>query len=462
VTDNGWAEAGPARRQPLLEKGWTLKTSGLTVRGESLSFRNILTTTHLSRMLLPVISVIFIGLLPFASGQTEPVRLVQAPGNTMAIGTRLYVRLETPISTKTSHLHQAVTARVVREVTTDQGVWVPIGTAVTGIIELLIPTSDPSDHARLRLRFDQLEIPGHTALDLTAHLTGVENARETVLQDGTIQGLLAKEVPVSVVEGTLDRMGSAGGKVERVSDKALGKWDPSIDYPAGTDMSLTLDSPLMVDSTSPSAVATQLSPSLTESIEKLLVDAPRRAEGRPKRPGDPLNLVLVGSAAQIINAFTQAGWYEAKKLGARSAAGTVRAMTSNEGYVQAPVSQLYLYGRAEDMAFEKMLNTFSKRHHLRLWRSPVTSPEGRDIWLAAATHDVGIDIHLGVVSHAIDSDLDAERAKVGADLMASGLVAGEQLVERTNPLSTGKTATGGTWLTNGQLLVIELKATNAL
>jgi hypothetical protein len=227
-------------------------------------------------------------------------------------------------------------------------------------------------------------------------------------------------------------------------------------------MDLTLDSPLMVDSTSPSAVATQLSPSLTQSIEKLLSDAPRRAEGRPKKPGDPLNLVFVGSAGQIINSFKQAGWSEAKKLGARSAAGTVRAMTSNEGYGQAPVSQLYLYGRGEDMAFEKMLNTFSKRHHLRLWRSPMTSPEGRDIWLAAATHDVGIDIHLGVVSHAIDSDLDAERAKVGADLMASGLVASEQLVERPNPLSTGKTATGGTWLTNGQLLVIELKATNPL
>ena len=62
-----------------------------------------------------------------------------------------------------------------------------------------------------------------------------------------------------------------------------------------------------------------------------------------------------------------------------------------------------------------------------------------------------------MVSHAIDPDLDAERAKVGADLMAGGLVAAERLVSRPNPLSEGKTATGGTWKTDGQLLVIELK-----
>ena len=57
----------------------------------------------------------------------------------------------------------------------------------------------------------------------------------------------------------------------------------------------------------------------------------------------------------------------------------------------------------------------------------------------------------------IDPNLDEERDKVGADLMASGLVSCEQLVSRPNPLSEGKTATGGTWKTDGQLLVVEIK-----
>ena len=86
--------------------------------------------------------------------------------NTLASGTKLYVRLEAAVSTKTSHLNQAVTARVVRDVTSDQGVLVPIGAEVTGTIEKLIPTSDPTDHARLLIHFTQLAIPRHPVLNL--------------------------------------------------------------------------------------------------------------------------------------------------------------------------------------------------------------------------------------------------------------------------------------------------------
>jgi hypothetical protein len=135
---------------------------------------------------------------------------------------------------------------------------------------------------------------------------------------------------------------------------------------------------------------------------------------------------------------------------------TVRAVADNQGFGRAPVSDLYLFGHREDLAFEKGLNTFLKRHHLRLWRTAATTPGGREIWLGAATHDTGLDVHPGVVSHAIDPDLDAERAKVGADLRVTGRVAAEQLVTRPNPLRQGLTATGGTWKTDGQLLVIDL------
>jgi hypothetical protein len=62
-----------------------------------------------------------------------------------------------------------------------------------------------------------------------------------------------------------------------------------------------------------------------------------------------------------------------------------------------------------------------------------------------------------VVSHAIDSEIDRERAKVGADLAVTGRVACLRLVTRPNPLSEGLTATGASWKTDGQLLVIETK-----
>ena len=380
----------------------------------------------------------------------------------MASGTKLYVLLETAVSTKTSHLNQVVTTRVVREVTSDQGVLIPIGAEVTGNIDKLIPTSDPADHARLLIHFTQLAIPHLPPLDLTAHLEEVENARETVLQDGTIQGVLSKDAPIGRVDNLLDRLGSTGGEMEKMGGKTFGKSDPSIDFPAGADLVLTLDQPLAVGSVFPPAAAAQISPALAEAVQKLLADAPSRCESKAKKPGDPLNLVIVGNSDQILNAYKQAGWNEASKLGRKSAVGTARAVWDDQGYGDAPVSQLYLYGHVEDLAFEKMLNTFMKRHHLRLWRTTATSPDGREIWLGACTHDIGLDVHPGVISHAVDPDLDAERGKVGADLKAGGMVDAEQLVTRPNPLTEGKTATGGTWKTDGHLLVIELKTSRAM
>ena len=73
-------------------------------------------------------------------------------------------------------------------------------------------------------------------------------------------------------------------------------------------MVLTLDHPLAVDSLSAPAAATEISPPLAQDVQKLLVDAPQRAQSKTKKPGDPLNLVLVGNSDQILNAFKQAGW----------------------------------------------------------------------------------------------------------------------------------------------------------
>ncbi len=381
------------------------------------------------------------------------------PGNTLGIGSRLYVRLEAEVCTKTSHLNQIVTAHVVRQATTDQGVLVPITAEVIGTIQRLIPSSSPSDHARMLIRFTRLTIPTHPSIDFTAHLVEVENARETVLQDGTIQGILEKDALVGRMDGMLDKLGAAGDDMEKVANKTAGKIDVSIDYPAGTDMVLSLDQPLTIDSTSPPAAAMQIPSALADAVQKMLAGAPNRAESKTKKPGDPLDLIIIGSSDLIGSAFKQAGWIPAKKLGARSAYGTVRALADDGSYDDAPVSQLYLFDRSEDLAFEKMLNTFRKRHHLRLWRTTVTTADGREIWLGATTHDIGIDesVRRHEISHAIDPDLDAERSKVAADLLVGGAVAAEQLVTRPNPLSTGLTATGGTWKTDGQMQVIELK-----
>jgi len=371
-------------------------------------------------------------------------------------GSALYLRLEGTVSTARSHLHEAVKARVVREVDSANGVLIPLGAEVQGQIEKLIPSSSATDRAQLLIRFDKLTIPGEPSVTFAGHISGVENAREEVLEDGTIRGVLASDVATSRLEDALGKGGGQGGTLSELEQKAFGKSDTSITFGPGTDLTLVLDKPLGLAEMAASGSFNQLPSGVPAAVARMLEGAPQRASGKEGKPGDPLNLVVIGNGTEILTVFNKAGWGEAERKTGKSLLDTVRAVAGDQGFGRAPVSDLYLYGHREDLAFERTLNTFMKRHHLRLWRTTSTTPDGREIWLGAATHDTGLDVHPGVVSHAIDPDLDAERAKVGADLRVTGLVTAEQLATPPHPLSQGLTATGGTWKTDGRLLVIDL------
>jgi hypothetical protein len=403
------------------------------------------------RVLTSLLSGAVTGLILLQSAaQAKPA------SQSLPAGYALYLRLEGKVSTTTSHLHEAVKARVVREVDSSNGVLVPMGAEVQGRIEKLIPSSSPTDRAQLLIRFDRLIIPGEPPVTFAGHVSGVDNAREDVLEDGTIRGVLASDLATSRLEGALGKGGEQGGTLSELEQRAFGKSDTSITFGPGTDLTLVLDKPLGLTEMAPSVSFNELPSGVTAAVARMLDGAPQRASGKEGKPGDPLNLVVIGNGTEILTVFNKAGWGEAERKTGKSLWDTARAMAGDQGFGRAPVSDLYLYGHREDFAFEKTLNTFMKRHHLRLWRTTSTTPDGREIWLGAATHDTGLDVHPGVVSHAIDPNLDAERAKVGADLRVTGLVTAEQLVTPPHPLSQGLTATGGTWRTDGGLLVIDL------
>jgi hypothetical protein len=377
---------------------------------------------------------------------------------TVPAGTVLYLRLQTPVSTKASKKGQSVAATVAREVPVEGGVAIPLGATLKGHIEKLVQPSKPDDRALLLLSFTGLDIPGAKSFKVAGHVSGVSNARESVLQDGSIQGVPETEIPATLLSGTLSKIAAASPTLgDEIKKQKIGEYNTAIEYSAGTDFQFTLTEALAVSRTFPSAVSHQLPADVSATLESLLAGAPQRAVNKDNRPGDPINLVFIGTAQEIEHAFNQAGWSEPKRETGQSVFGTVRAVMNGEGYGAAPVSDLYVYGRREDLAFEKMLNTFNKRHHLRLWRAPVVAPDGRQIWLGAATHDIGIDIHPGVVSHATDANLDDERAQVDADLIATRDLQAAQLVSPPHPLTSGTTATGGEWHTDGRLLAIDLE-----
>jgi hypothetical protein len=391
------------------------------------------------------------------------------PASSIPAGTLLRLRLETPVSTASSHLFQPIRAEVVRQVWSSSGalggtphVVIPIGAKAQGFVQTLIPSSNPSDRSEMMLRFDRLELPGRSPVPIIGHLKEIENARETVQSNGMIVGVLSGEMPVSLLQAAMAKLDKthpqAGTDAQVAGQQWFGQADTSISYPAGADLVYALDQPLSVEGDFPPAFASALPAGLEPVVLAALAAAPKRVSSKTGTAGDPINLVFIGNEQQIQTAFRLAGWNPAEKINHQSLWDAARAMISDQGYHQAPLSNLYLFGRPQDLAFEKMLNTIAKRHHLRLWRTGRRTPNGRDIWLAASTHDDGIDIQPGVISHAIAPDLDDERSKVGADMGATLTVAAEQLVTPANPLSSGLTATGGTWKTDGRILVIDFKA----
>jgi hypothetical protein len=391
----------------------------------------------------------------------HPALAVQNTGTTLPTGTILYLRLDQPVSTVTTHLNAAITAHEVREVMAGESVVVPIGAVARGKVVKVIPSSNPANRAFVKMEFTSLEIPGQRPMALNGRVTQVENARETILADGTVQGVLQSELPSSLLNSGLGKLGKAhpeiAAELQKVTEGEDEQYGTTIQFRAGTDLQLTLAAPLAVSAFSKPAAAQQIPAVLATTLADLLQTAPQRAQTKDGKPGDPINLIVVGTEDEVKQAFTKAGWTVPAEKTTNSIWRTMQAVIGGGGYGEAPISQLYVFGRPEDLAFEKTLDTFQQRHHLRLWRSPVQTAGGRPIWLVAAVHDTGFDIRPGVVSHATSPHLDNERAKVGADLMATGSVAAEQLITRPNPLSRGFTGTGGAWETDGRLLVVDLK-----
>ncbi len=399
---------------------------------------------------------------PPGAAAAAPVESTSSASLSLPKGAILYVRLKTPISTSNSKLHQKVVTETVRQVFAGGKVVVPLGAQVTGEIDELHASSTPDDPATMLIHFTKLELPGGKPVDIACYLSKVENARESVLKNGTIQGVTASALGSTYVDKALGQLAqqlpSLSDAIGSFEKKQVGTPDTTISYQAGTDMEIELSKPLSLDKTFVPAAAEQVPAAVLGAVQEVLAKAPQRSATEKKTPGDPINLVLVGSENEIRQAFQQAGWDVPAIKQTQSIAKTVQAVVQGAGYGVAPISNLYLYGRPQDIAFEKVLNTFAMRHHLRLWRAPVTAPDGTPIWLGAAVHDTGFDIHPGVASHATSPDLDAERAKVGADILVTGSVAAEQLVVPPHPLSRGFTGTGGAWQTDGRLLVIDFKS----
>src|SRR5690348_7024112 len=154
-------------------------------------------------------------------------------------------------------------------------------------------------------------------------------------------------------------------------------------------------------------------------------------------PGDPVNLALIGTMHQLRSAFAAAGWTNADRLSIASSWRMVCAFAFNAPYPTAPFSTLYLFGRGQDIGFQKSIdNSPRKRHHIRFWALSLAHAEGalgtpafwtnadrppndtRVLWVGAGTRDTGFFLTRLTfqVTHATDADTNAERDYIVSEL----------------------------------------------
>ena len=179
-------------------------------------------------------------------------------------------------------------------------------------------------------------------------------------------------------------------------------------------------------------------------------------------PGDPINVALVGSKNDVIKILLLAKWDPADPLSWRSSLGIAEATVLRRPYPDAPVSNLYLFGRKEDLAFEQPVGPDPKqRHHVRFWRAETLDAQGREVWVGSATFDrrVGISHTTGQVTHHIDGNVDAERDHLFANLKSTGDLSEEYQIPDFHLIKQGRNGGGDAWKTDGALAVgvIEIK-----
>ena len=176
-------------------------------------------------------------------------------------------------------------------------------------------------------------------------------------------------------------------------------------------------------------------------------------------PGDPVNVALVGTLAQLRAAFAALGWSEADRLGLASAWGMIRAFVFNAPYPSAPFSTLYLFGRGQDVGFQKAIGgSPRKRHHVRFWSLSLLRAEStwaggsagfwlntdrppddeRVLWIGAGTRDTGLSLTRLTfqITHATDPDTNVERDFIIAELETIGSITDVTVYQAGQRLAT--------------------------
>jgi hypothetical protein len=403
-----------------------------------------------------------------AKGERAPYRVPWADLVTLQgvpTAKRFVVRLEQALSSRTTHEGDTVKAVLITPVVVNSAILIPAGSRFEGKVVQADSTGWGFKHetASLTLQWQKATLPEGRELSIDMRVFQVENARENVTGQGKIQGIRSTATPGYAAEnGVLTFAGidpmayifaSAAGSA------VLGFAEPEILYPAGTELVLDNLKPLLTAQAYPPAVGpSAASPAQEAALQSFVKKLPYRTKTQgSNKDSDLTNVVFVGSAAGLERAFRAAGWLPADELTADSTFRTLKTLSGNQNYTQAPMSVLLLDEREPILALGKTTNTFFARHHLRIFTTGETR-DGHEVLTASSTQDIGIAFSRKQKTfiHVIDEHIDNERSKIVNDLVFTGCVENLDMVPRPWVPQDSYNSTGDRLLTDGAAAVLQV------
>src|ERR1017187_10164254 len=125
-------------------------------------------------------------------GQAALLRPALAVARRAPAGTEISIRLQTAVSTRSSKPADPVEAVVIAPVVANGRMVIAAGAVVRGTVDEVAQPSEANERAALLLRFTELEAGGARHA-ITGRVESVDNARETVDDQGRIKGILPAE-----------------------------------------------------------------------------------------------------------------------------------------------------------------------------------------------------------------------------------------------------------------------------
>jgi hypothetical protein len=390
--------------------------------------------------------------------------LASANCDSIPAGKSFWIRLLDPVASYSSKPGTTIRAILIQSPECDLLPVFPAGLEVDGHITSVRRVGMGFKHstATVELSFDTIVTSSGDVLPMHALVAEVDNARETVSNNGVIHGVNATNTPQGRITSRLGHLPT----YNPYSDMGLIVYraftvlpESEIYLPPSTDLRLRLAQPLPVgDQPELPRPNFQMDEFERADVESLIDKISIRTETSSGKDADLINLAFVGTPEQLQGAFAAAGWQQADPNSKNAFLHEFGAFLTFTSYPTMPISRQFLNSKVQDYTWQKSFDSYNKREHLRVWEEPQTVL-GQQAWLGAYTRETGATLSLKYHKfiHHIDRNLDEGANMLVRDLTLSGCVDSVRLLPRPNVPSLLVNSTGDEMRTDGVLTVVHLK-----